>query len=270
MRGKSLKRDTPDRPPITTLPTSRWFRCPETYDAALAPSDRAGPPIGQPASIAAPVASGWSVRRAGLAPTGKRSLATAHTRCGRFALPIEDLLMNGTQEWEGAVNQKQHKHLFAMCQCGKVKFEAVGPPILTGSCYCTSCQEAGRQFEQLASAPPVLDSDSGTGLILYRKDRVQCMMGQQYLEQHRLKPDSPTRRVIAKCCNSAMFLSFTKGHWLSMFRNRFPIGAPPLEMRAMTKERRGGGEPSDWLTYYNSRSLTLMILLISAWFVLGL
>ncbi len=40
--------------------------------------------------------------------------------------------MNGTQEWEGAVNQKQHKHLFAMCQCGKVKFEAVGPPILTG------------------------------------------------------------------------------------------------------------------------------------------
>ena len=100
------------------------------------------------------------------------------------------------------MNQERHKHLFAMCQCGKVKFEAVGPPILTGSCYCTSCQEAGRQFEQLASAPPVLDPDSGTGLILYRKDRVQCMVGQQYLEEHRLKPDSPTRRVIAKCCNS--------------------------------------------------------------------
>jgi hypothetical protein len=109
------------------------------------------------------------------------------------------------------VNQKQQKHLFAMCQCGKVKFEAVGPPILTASCYCTSCQEAGRQFEQLASAPLVLDSDSGTGLILYRKDRVQCVMGQQYLEEHRLKPDSPTRRVMAKCCNSAMFLDFTEG-----------------------------------------------------------
>jgi len=40
---------------------------------------------------------------------------------------------NGTQEWERAVNQKQHKHLSAMCQCGKVKFETVGPPILTGS-----------------------------------------------------------------------------------------------------------------------------------------
>src|SRR6516225_7991149 len=30
-------------------------------------------------SIAAPVASGWSVRRVGLAPTGKRRLITAHT-----------------------------------------------------------------------------------------------------------------------------------------------------------------------------------------------
>ena len=87
------------------------------------------------------------------------------------------------------MNQKQPQHLFAMCQCGQVKFEAVGPPIMTGSCFCTSCQEAGRRFEQLAAAPPVLDSDSGTGLMLYRKDRVQCVTGQQYLEEHRLKPE---------------------------------------------------------------------------------
>src|SRR6202008_5070876 len=109
------------------------------------------------------------------------------------------------------MNQKQ---LIAMCQCGKVKFEAIGPLILTVSCYCTSCQEGGRQFEQLASAPPVLASDSGTGLILYRKDRVHCMMGQQYLEKHRLKPDAPTRRVIAKCCKSSLGLAGSKGHWL--------------------------------------------------------
>jgi hypothetical protein len=35
-------------------------------------------------SIAAPAASGWSVRRVGLAPTGKRRLITAHTLCGRL------------------------------------------------------------------------------------------------------------------------------------------------------------------------------------------
>jgi hypothetical protein len=39
-------------------------------------------------SIAAPAASGWSGRRVGLAPTGKRRLVTAHTRSGRFAFPV--------------------------------------------------------------------------------------------------------------------------------------------------------------------------------------
>src|SRR5262249_55818566 len=35
-------------------------------------------------SIAAPVASGWSVRRVGFAPTGKRRLVTAHGLSGRY------------------------------------------------------------------------------------------------------------------------------------------------------------------------------------------
>jgi hypothetical protein len=33
--------------------------------------------------MTAPVASGWSVRRVGLAPTGKRRLLTAHAKSGR-------------------------------------------------------------------------------------------------------------------------------------------------------------------------------------------
>src|SRR5262245_60137078 len=37
-------------------------------------------------SMTAPVASGWSVRRVGLAPTGKRRLSTAHTLNGPFSL----------------------------------------------------------------------------------------------------------------------------------------------------------------------------------------
>src|SRR5215831_172855 len=36
-------------------------------------------------SIAAPAASGWRVRRVGLAPTGKRRLITAHTQCGHIS-----------------------------------------------------------------------------------------------------------------------------------------------------------------------------------------
>ncbi len=168
------------------------------------------------------------------------------------------------------MNPKKHEHLFSICRCGKAKFEAVGAPILTAACYCASCQEAGRRLEQLASAPPVLDPDGGTCVILYRKDRVRCVMGLEYLEEHRLRPESPTRRVVATCCNSAMFLDFTKGHWLSMYRNRFPISAPPLEMRVMTKDRRAGVELADDAANYSGFSGTFILKLLAARIAMGL
>jgi hypothetical protein len=167
------------------------------------------------------------------------------------------------------VSQKQHQHLASTCQCGKVKFEAIGPPILTGACYCTSCQQAGRLFEALPSAPPVLDPDSGSSYVLYRKDRVQCVTGQEHLREYRLKPDSPTRRVLATCCNSPMFLDVTVAHWLTMYRNRFPAGAPPLEMRLMTKERRAGVELADDVPNYRGRSGKFMLKLLAAWMAMG-
>jgi hypothetical protein len=168
------------------------------------------------------------------------------------------------------MNQKQQQHLSAICRCGKVKLQAVGRPILTASCYCASCQEAGHRFEQLASAPPVLNPEGGTDYVLVRKDRVQCLTGQEHLREHRLKPDSPTRRVIATCCNSAMFLDFTRGHWLTMYRNRFPAGAPPVAMRVMTRERRDGVVLADDLPNYDTHSGEAMLRLIAAWIAMGL
>jgi len=57
-----------------------------------------------------------------------------------------------------------------------------GPPILTSACYCASCQrKPDRQFEQLASAPSVLDPDSGTGVILYRRIGYNARRGREYL-----------------------------------------------------------------------------------------
>jgi hypothetical protein len=167
------------------------------------------------------------------------------------------------------MNPKQQQHLSGTCRCGKVKLEAVGRPILAASCYCASCQEAGRRFEQLPSAPFVLNPDGGTEYVLYRKDRVQCAAGHEYLEEHRLKPDSPTRRVVATCCHSAMFLDFTRGHWLTVYRNRFPAGAPPLEMRLMTKDRRDGVALADDLPNYDGPSGKFVLKLVAAWIAMG-
>lgn len=127
----------------------------------------------------------------------------------------------------------------ATCQCGNVVFETAGAPILVAACYCTDCRKAGQAFEALASAPPVLDADGGTPLVVYRKDRIRCTQGREHLAARKLNSASPTRRVFATCCNSAMFVDFTKGHWLSLYRKRFGAGAPPLQMRLMTAQRRG-------------------------------
>ena len=132
------------------------------------------------------------------------------------------------------------------CSCGSVELEASGAPILGASCYCDDCQAAGRQIEQLPNAPRVLDPDGGTGFLLYRKDRLKYIRGAELLLDHKLKEASVTRRLVASCCNSAMFLDFQKGHWFSVYRTRFSGEVPPLQMRIQTKSRpQAASDPGD-------------------------
>jgi hypothetical protein len=152
----------------------------------------------------------------------------------------------------------------AQCGCGRVAFAARGAPILGVSCYCNSCQTAGRQIERLPSAPDVLDADSGTSYLLYRRDRVACARGGELLQEFRLKPDSPTKRMVATCCNSAMLLDFTKGHWLTMYRRRFPSDAPPVDMRMMTRDRPPNVALSSDVPSYKAYSGKFLWKLLSA------
>lgn len=124
-------------------------------------------------------------------------------------------------------------------------------------------------MEQLADAPAVLDADGGTDCVLYRKDRVRCVQGGERLEEHRLKADSPTRRMVATCCNSPMFLDFTKGHWLTLYRARIPQAVPPLEMRIMTADRREGVVLPDDAPNALAHSGKLMGKLLAAWAAMG-
>src|SRR5690606_37389941 len=138
------------------------------------------------------------------------------------------------------------------CVCGQVAFEAIGNPIVTAACYCTSCQTAGRQIGALPGAAHVLEVDGGTSFVLQRKDRVRCLRGGELLREHRLSPSSKTRRMVAACCNSAMYLELPGGHWLSLYAERFmPADRLPLEMRTMTRDRPAGVAFSDSVPSYN-------------------
>ena len=59
-------------------------------------------------------------------------------------------------------------------------------------------------------------------------------------------------------------LEFTKGHWLTMYRGRFPSDAPPIEMRVMTRDRPEAVQLSDDVPSYRTHSGKLMWKLLSA------
>ena len=117
------------------------------------------------------------------------------------------------------------------CDCGQVRFEATGAPLLSGVCYCNDCQQGGRQIEALPSAKPVRDGDGGTAYLTYRDDRIECVSGEDLLVDYKIRHNAPTRRVVASCCNSGMYLKYDRGHWTSAYRARFKGELPPIEMR---------------------------------------
>ena len=158
----------------------------------------------------------------------------------------------------------------ARCSCGECRLLLEGTPIMTAICYCESCQNVGHIFERLSGAPPVLGEDGGTAYVLQRKDRISFETGVETLREHRLKPKSSTRRIVAACCNSPMFLEFSGGHWLSVYRDRIPPeDRPAVEMRTMTADRPDGVEFRDTLPSYRKHSGRFMLRLLAAWVAMG-
>jgi hypothetical protein len=160
--------------------------------------------------------------------------------------------------------------LIARCSCGRTVVRAVGRPIVSVACYCSDCRTAGHDLETLPGAAPLVGSDGGTAMILCRKDRVAIEAGHDLLRAYRLVPDSPTRRIVATCCNTAMLADFTKGFWVSIYADRLAGDTPPLQMRLMTKERPDGVIPADGIPVYPGRSGTFMARLVAAWLGMGL
>jgi hypothetical protein len=115
----------------------------------------------------------------------------------------------------------------ASCSCGCVELKAFGGPIVSAVCYCEDCRKGADQVEALPKAGAVRDPDGGTADILYRKDRIECSKGAEWLRSYKLKETSATNRVVAACCNSAMFVNFDRGpHWVSAYRARFSRRTP--------------------------------------------
>jgi hypothetical protein len=157
----------------------------------------------------------------------------------------------------------------ATCRCGATAIALAGGPIQSVACYCHSCRTAGLAFERAPGAPHVVNADGGVDYCLYRKDRVTIARGGDNLREHRLDPASPTRRVVASCCGSPMFLDFTPGHWLTIFRGRVSGNPPEPQLRIMTRDKPEGVALSGAVPAYDAHAPRLMIKLLAAWAAMG-
>ena len=160
-------------------------------------------------------------------------------------------------------DQERGKTLTASCSCGCVELNAFGTPIVSNVCYCDDCQNGSRQIENLPNAGSVRDPDGGTAYVLYRKDRIECSRGAALLKGYKIKERSVSNRVVATCCNSAMFMNFDKGpYWVSVYRARFLRDVPPLQMRICTKFKSNNVVLPDDVPSYPGYPLRLMALLL--------
>jgi hypothetical protein len=151
-----------------------------------------------------------------------------------------------------------------------VQLEAQGAPIISAECHCESCRTAGAKLQALPSAPSFVEPNGGTRFVLYRKDRVRFLDGAEALKEFRLRPEAKTRRVLASCCNTPMFLEFESGHWLSLYGCVWPKESmPKLELRTMTVDRPPGPALPDDVPNAKTQSFKFFVKLFGAWIAMG-
>lgn len=156
--------------------------------------------------------------------------------------------------------------LFARCRCGQVEIEIIGPPIVVATCHCDDCQEAGRRIEALPGADSVMDAFAGTPMVLVRGDRVRYRRGRNNLDALRLRAETPTRRQIASCCNTAMLVDFDKGpFWNSIFASALGPTTPSSTCRLQTRYQPAEIPVPTGVPSYKSFPVGLALQMLSAW-----
>lgn len=155
------------------------------------------------------------------------------------------------------------------CACGAVCLAAIDPPMMTVICHCTSCRTAGRAFDARSHVAPIVDVAGGTPVVLWRKDRVRCLRGSERLAVHRLRPGSPSRRIVASCCETPMFGDFKRGFWISVYCGRI-ADAPAPSMRVMTSDALEGTVfPDDGVPRFRGRPGKVLVKLLATWVAMG-
>jgi hypothetical protein len=156
------------------------------------------------------------------------------------------------------------------CKCGQIKMKVEGPHIASVECLCHSCRKAASVLSALPGAPSVVDEKGASPFVMHRKDRLRILSGAEHLKEYRLSRGAGTRRFVAACCNTPVFMEMKGGHWLSLYAHLWPDGArPPLEMRTMTGDLENAASLPNDVPNLKKQSLSFYGRLFGAWVKMG-
>jgi hypothetical protein len=161
---------------------------------------------------------------------------------------------------------KANPNHIAQCRCGAVEVGAWSDPILVTACYCDDCQAASERLAASGNSAPLAGADGGTEFMVFRRDRIACVRGAENLEPMRLIATSKTRRMIARCCETPMYIAFDdKRPWVSALRAGFGAGAPPVEMRICTRFRRPEHKAEDGVPEHPGYPAAMILRVVAVW-----
>lgn len=156
------------------------------------------------------------------------------------------------------------------CACGCTRLEVQGDPILVSECLCNSCRAAADRLAALPGASNILTSYGATASAEYRKDRVRILSGAEHLREFRLSADAGSRRVVATCCNTPVFLEMKGAHWLSLYLHLWPETVrPKAELRTMTGDLPTPSGLPDDIPNLKSHTVSFYAKLFGAWAAMG-
>jgi hypothetical protein len=156
------------------------------------------------------------------------------------------------------------------CGCGATHLEVSGPPILVSECLCESCRTAAGRLAALPGATSILTSYGATPAAEYRKDRVRFVSGMAQLREFRLTPGAGSRRVVAACCNTPLFLEMKGAHWLSVYLHLWPEAQRPRpELRTMVGDLPDASVLPEDIPNRKSHTIGFYAKLAGAWAAMG-
>ena len=155
------------------------------------------------------------------------------------------------------------------CRCGQTAFAATGEPITVTECMCDSCRKAADFFEQRLQAPPIRTILGGTACAEYRKDRFEINRGQSNLAAYYLHPRAKTRRVVASCCNTPLWIELGGAHWMGLYLSNWPEAhRPEIDIRTMVKDLSPGIQLPDDIPNRETHSFKFYAQLMKAWILM--